>query len=380
MGSGVTPHLQWRDRAGFGSDIHRDRLPLICDLLLCLLLVRRYHLPLWFQILGRRSLPSNSSSSPYAGTQKWPPHSPSPRTTVGRTPPSSEQSLRRRSGCFMLGIDQVDGGAAADRVLVDQDAAAVGRLEHRLVDHGLGRPHPHRRAAGQEQQAVAELRREAQVVRDEHDGQPALAAEPSEKPGALGLVAQVRDARSARRAPAGAAPGPAPVPASRAGARRRSAGRAGSPGARARPRPPWPGGRRRDPRGSRRSGWARADSGPSAPAPPRCGESHAARPAAPPRPGVPPRPAVSPATSVPSMRIRPAEELHDPRQQANQRGLARGIRADDAEGLARAHLERLRSRMAKAPATADAVREAHPPQRDQRGRHGPTSGARARRR
>jgi len=32
MGSGETPHLQWRDRAGFGLDIGRDRLPLICDL------------------------------------------------------------------------------------------------------------------------------------------------------------------------------------------------------------------------------------------------------------------------------------------------------------------------------------------------------------
>ncbi len=51
-GSGVTPHSQWRDRAGFGSDIGRDRLPVECNQIsLFLSTFSLSHLLSWFWLL-----------------------------------------------------------------------------------------------------------------------------------------------------------------------------------------------------------------------------------------------------------------------------------------------------------------------------------------
>ena len=82
-------------------------------------------------------------------------------------------------------------GRPADRMLVDDHAAAVDGLEHGLVHHRLRRADSDRGARRHEQEPVAELGREPEIVRDEHDGEARLAAEPAQEAGALGLVAQV---------------------------------------------------------------------------------------------------------------------------------------------------------------------------------------------
>ena len=118
----------------------------------------------------------------------------------------------------------MDRRSTADRVLVDDDTAAVGRLEHGLVHHRLRRADADRSASCHEQEPIAELGRESQVVRDQHDGEAGLAPRAGEGARRTRPDSAGPGGPSARRGSAASAPGPGRGPASPAAARPRSAG------------------------------------------------------------------------------------------------------------------------------------------------------------
>ena len=200
----------------------------------------------------------------------------------------------------------------------------------------------------------------------------AAAGAPHTRPGSGG-----RGARWARRARAGAAPGPGPARASRAGARPRSAGRAGS-----RRRSSTPAASMARRAAARSSGLSKKRPGRVRVAAHEDQLLHAVRKSARHVLGyhrdLPRHLRARRARPRPRRRAgsAPDEGVSTLRQQAHQRRLARGVRADDPEDLARldARTTDRGWRRPPRPGRRPRDRRSPPPARDERGAHRPDLG------
>src|SRR2546427_3026296 len=100
---------------------------------------------------------------------------------------------RTRSALHAIGgpspplVREMDDRTSA-RALVDRHATAEHALEQTLLEHVARRADPRDLAAVEQQQAIAQLGGEVEVVRDEQDGHAAVAIQPAQQRRRLRLV------------------------------------------------------------------------------------------------------------------------------------------------------------------------------------------------
>ena len=147
------------------------------------------------QHAGRRRRPSRSPRrASRAGTRaRRDVRSPSRRSRPRRAPMLRARARARRAtrphgSC---GPQHLDQRPARGGMLVHGDAAPVHRLERALVHDRVHRSRARRRASIQQQEPITDLGDHVEVVGYEHDAEADLAVEPAKEPHALGLIAQI---------------------------------------------------------------------------------------------------------------------------------------------------------------------------------------------